>query len=282
MIWVIAILLASTLALWLAQPLWRRETTNTPRRSYDLAVYRDQLAELEREQARGLIAAPEAQAAKAEIARRMLAADKSDRGSTAKPLARPWFALSLAVALPLGAVMLYAVAGRPDLPAQPAAGRRNPIAELPADQQAQMIRGMVESLAARLEQAPDDLPGWRRLARSYRVLGEMEAARKAADKAVKLAPDDVEVLGEFVELHAPMGPEAELSPIFLATLRRILELKSDHVQALFFLGLQGFRTGDIAAARGFWERLLKVLPADTQAAQELRRRLDQFAPPSGG
>ena len=282
MIWPIALLIASLLVLWLARPLWRRETATAPRRSYDLAVYRDQLAELERDQARGLIAAPEAQAARAEIARRMLAADKGDRTPPPKTAARPWFALSLVVALPLGAVALYAIAGRPDLPAQPAAERRHPIAELPAEQQAQMIRGMVESLAARLEQNPDDLAGWRRLARSYRVLGEMEPARKAAERAVKLAPGDVEVLGEFVELHAPTSPDADMSPIFLATLRRMLELKADHVQALFFLGLQSLRSGDGPTARGYWERLLKLLPPDTPAAQELRRRVDQLAPPSGG
>jgi cytochrome c-type biogenesis protein CcmH len=282
MIWLIAILLALTLALFLAQPLWRRETENAPRRSYDLAVYRDQLAELEREQASGLSPAPEAQAARAEIARRMLAADKGDRAPHPPAVARPWIALALVVAAPLGAVLLYAAVGRPDLPDRPAAERSSPVAELPPEQQAQMIRNMVESLAARLAQNPDDLAGWRRLARSYRVLGEIEPARAAADKAVKLAPDDIDVLGEFVELHAPMSPEAEMSPIFLATLRRMLELKSDHVQALFFLGLHGFRSGDRAAARGYWERLLKLLPADTQAALELRRRLEQLTPPSGG
>ncbi len=282
MIWVIAILLALTLTLFLVQPLWRRGSANAPRRSYDLAVYRDQLAELEREQASGLIAAPEAQAARAEIARRMLAADKGDRAPPPPAIARPWIPLALVVAAPLGAVLLYAAIGRPDMPDRPAAERRNPMADLPAEQQAQMIRTMVESLAARLAQNPDDLPGWRRLARSYRVLGEIEPAREAAEKAVKLAPDDIDVLGEFVELHAPSGPESEMTPIFLATLRRMLDLKSDHVQALFFLGLQGFRSGDQAAARGYWERLLKILPADTQAAQELRRRVDQLTPPSGG
>lgn len=280
MIWLIALLLAATLALWLAQPLLRARPESAPRRSYDLAVYRDQLEELERDVARGLVGDGEAAAAKAEIARRMLAVDKEKSSGTTAPGMRPWASIALAAALPLAAVLAYAAIGSPGMPAQPAAERaQDPMAQMAPEQRAEMIRGMVASLAARLEQNPDDLQGWRRLTRSYRVLGDIEAARQAGERAVRLAPSDLEVLAEFAELHAPMSAEEPMSAIFVATLERLQRLKPDHVQALFFLGLNATRGGDNDTARGYWERLLKALPPDAPVAAELRQRIEQLQKP---
>lgn len=275
MIWVFAALMTLTVILWLTQPLWRRTAAaSETRAAYDLAVYRDQLAELDRDLARGLIGAGEAEAARAEIARRMLAADKADETAAPERAALPWPAIAVVVAVPLAALVFYAQVGNPSLPAQPARERSGSVANLPPDQQAQMIRGMVENLAARLAANPDDLAGWRRLTRSYRVLGELDKAREAALQAARLAPQDVEVLTEVADLHAPAGPEAELSPVLLDTLRRLLELQPDHVQALFFLGLQAVREKDPATARGLWERLLKVIPAESGAAAAIRQQLE--------
>lgn len=275
MIWAFAALMTLTVILWLTQPLWRRTAAaGEARAAYDLAVYRDQLAELDRDLARGLIGAGEAEAAKAEIARRMLAADKADEAAAPRGTALPWPAIAVVVAVPLAALVFYAQIGQPGMPAQPAGERPGSVANLPPDQQAQMIRGMVEGLAARLAENPDDLAGWRRLTRSYRVLGEMDKAREASVQAARLAPQDVEVLTEVADLHAPAGPEAELSPVLLDALRRLLELQPDHVQALFFLGLQAVRDKDPATARGLWERLLKVIPPESGAAVAIRQQLD--------
>lgn len=275
MIWAFAALMTLTVILWLTQPLWRRSAgAGETRAAYDLAVYRDQLAELDRDLARGLIGAGEAEAARAEIARRMLAADKADETAAPARAALPWPAIVVVVAVPLAALVFYAQVGNPNLPAQPARERAGSVANLPPDQQAQMIRGMVEGLAARLAENPDDLAGWRRLTRSYRVLGEMDKAREASLQAARLAPRDVEVLAEVADLHAPAGPEAELSPVLLDTLRRMLELQPDHVQALFFLGLQAVRDKDPATARGLWERLLKIIPPESGAAAAIRQQLE--------
>jgi len=111
------------------------------------------------------------------------------------------------------------------------------------------------------------------------VLGEIEAAREAAARAATLAPDDLEVLGELAELHAPSGPADAMSEAFLNALRRILALRPDDVQALFFLGLDGARRGDGAVSRGNWERLLAVLPPGAPVAAEIKRQLDALPPP---
>jgi cytochrome c-type biogenesis protein CcmH len=273
MIWALAFLMTTGLALLLLWPLLRGADAVVPSGAHDRAVHRDQLAEIAREEKAGLIGAAEAEAARAEIARRMLAADRAARGTAPASAAAgpPKAALAVCGLLPIAALAFYALSGRPDLPAQPASDPDSPA------QQMRMIRGMVDRLAQRLAQAPDDVEGWRRLAHSHRVLGDIAPAREAAARAARLAPQDPAVLAELADLHAPASADEALSPIYLDTLRRLLALRPDEPRALFFLGLDAMRRADRETARGHWQRLLAALPADAPLAREIRRRLDDAA-----
>jgi cytochrome c-type biogenesis protein CcmH len=133
---------------------------------------------------------------------------------------------------------------------------------------------MVEGLAARLAQSPDDVEGWRRLARARAVLGEIDAARAAAENAASRAPNNLEVLLELADLHAPASPADPLTPMFIETLRRVIVLDPRHVQSLFFLGMDAFRREDRPSAKRHWEALLTVLPPDAPVAADIRRRLE--------
>jgi len=271
MIWALTVLVAGLIALILAWPLLRsRQDERAGPADHDLAVYRDQLAELDRDRERGLVGPSEAAGAHAEIARRMIAASRArDRAAAAERPAPAWSFVAVAL-VPVTAIAIYAAIGRPGLPAQPAAAPESPA------QQAAMIQGMVESLAARLAQSPDDAEGWRRLARARAVLGDMDAARAAAENAVSRAPDNVEILLELADLHAPASPADTLSPMFLETLRRVVDLRPNHAQGLFFLGMDASRRGDRLSARRYWEKLLAVLPADAPVATDIRRRLESL------
>jgi cytochrome c-type biogenesis protein CcmH len=278
MTWILAAGLACALAALFCLALLRPGAA-AARRGHDVEIYRDQLAELERERAAGQIGAAEAEAAKAEIARRMIGAARAlpaGSGEAAPAGAEtprvPRAALAACILAPLLALAVYAGQGHPGMEAVPAGSPASPAS------QARMIRGMVDGLAARLAANPGDVEGWRRLARSRQVLGETEAAREAAARAASLAPDDVDVLSELAELHAPAGPTDALSEAFLNALRRILALRPDDVRALFFLGLDGARRGDGAVARGNWEKLLAVLPPGAPVAAEIKRQLDALPP----
>ncbi len=143
------------------------------------------------------------------------------------------------------------------------------------DQQA-MIRQMVEGLAARLAEEPDDLEGWQRLARSYQVLGEPEKAAEALGQIARLSPDDAAVQIEaalaLVEAARAEGRglPSEAEPFFL----RALELNPESVDARFFLGELAFQRGNLEAARDYWTPLLEVLPADSDIGGFLRQRLE--------
>jgi cytochrome c-type biogenesis protein CcmH len=120
-------------------------------------------------------------------------------------------------------------------PADPAAAQ---IAKLPAGEQNQAIRGMVEGLAARLDANPDDLPGWQRLARAYVVLGE--------------------------------GRKAE------AAYRQVLQRDPRQPDALWQLGLAAAANGDKTEAAEHFHTLLAQLPAGSPSAAQVQKALDQL------
>ena len=122
--------------------------------------------------------------------------------------------------------------------------------DLPAEEREQMIRGMVEGLAARLERQPDDLEAWRMLARSWGVLGEAEKSADAYAEVARRAPDDLGAQIDYVgALLALDAVEAPPSPELVAQLKKVLTLDQNNPEALFHLGRAAAAEGDARAAR---------------------------------
>ena len=153
--------------------------------------------------------------------------------------------------------------------AQPAEAAPGPNAEdlaaadgMTAEQQAEMIGAMVERLAERLGENPDDLEGWLRLGRSYSVLSKHVESRDAYARAADLAPDDPDVLRGYARAVMNAAGEATQFPEqAIALYRRILDLDPNQREALWFMGFVEAADGRNDAARGFWNRLLDLLPA---------------------
>ena len=140
-----------------------------------------------------------------------------------------------------------------------------------------MIRGMVEQLAARLEDNPDDLEGWLRLAQSWRVLGEWEKARDAYARASALAPGDAALLAEYGRAIIEASPEATIIPADAVTVfRDVLALDPDYPEALWFTGYAEAQAGDTAAARASWTRLLGLLAPGSEDHQAVQQALDSL------
>lgn len=140
----------------------------------------------------------------------------------------------------------------------------------------EMIRGMVDRLAQRLEENPDDVDGWLRLARAREVLGETDAVREALRRAVALQPGRIEarvalafsLAGPTVKSRDPLPPDA------VAEFREVLAIDPQHAQALWFVGRGAYEEGDKAAAGGHWKNLLALLPPDSPEARELSQRIE--------
>lgn len=143
----------------------------------------------------------------------------------------------------------------------------------PEEQQA-MIAGMVERLAERLQKRPDDLEGWRMLARSYRVLGRTQDALAAYRHLAERLPEDPQAqLDHAVALVEAAGPGAPLSDAAVAAFEKVMALEPEQPDALFYLGLAAAQRGEKEKARGLWTRLLAKLPADSPEHAEVTRRL---------
>ena len=166
------------------------------------------------------------------------------------------------------------------------AGARGPTAEqmraardMSPDEQTEMIRGMVEGLAARLADQPDDIEGWRMLARSYGVLGETAKAAEAAKRVAELLPGDAGAQIAYAEaLLALESEKAPLSAAAVDQLKRVVELDGDNPEALFWLGRAAAERGEVEQAAAYWQRVLAQMPADAPQRAELQALIDGLRP----
>src|SRR5262249_26098680 len=136
-------------------------------------------------------------------------------------------------------------AGLPAAPAAPAGSampqpsreQQEAMASMTPEQRQQAIRGMVEGLAARLKDNPQDRGGWLRLANAWKVLGENASAIDAYAKADALGPVDARILTDWAEAHVRgLKPGEPPSPTAIAVLERLEKAEPRNGLALFYLG----------------------------------------------
>jgi len=243
----------------------------------DRAVYRDQLAELERDLKEGRIAAAEADAARAEIARRLIAADGEApaRPTSGSSLFRRRAAASLAlIGVPAVALGLYLSLGAPHLPGQPLAARLN------APPSEQSLPQLVAKIEDHLARRPEDGRGWAVLAPVYMRLERFDDAARAWRNAVRLLGSTAEheaALGEAIIAAAGGIVTAEARQAF----ERALASAPGSPQARFYLGLAKQQQGDVAAAVADWRSLLAEAPADAPWRAAVEQAVAQAAARGG-
>ncbi|MCA0305081.1 MAG: c-type cytochrome biogenesis protein CcmI, partial [Proteobacteria bacterium] len=167
---------------------------------------------------------------------------------------------------------LARASGAPAAPADSAGGSAMPqptreqqeaMASMTPDQRQQTIRTMVEGLAARLQDNPQDRAGWLRLANAWKVLGENGNAVDAYARADALGPVDARVLADWAESHVRGLKPGEPPPAAaVAVLKRLEQADPKNGLALFYLGAADFAAGDRKAAAQRWKTLLSMLPPD--------------------
>jgi cytochrome c-type biogenesis protein CcmH len=287
--WIAAAAMTACVVALLLRDLLTLDTGPVSSDGFDSTVYRDQLKELERERAAGEIGAVEAEAARAEIARRLLAASGATKPAVAVPSRPPQMvAMGLAVLLPIAALAIYLGEGTPSLPSQPfaarataglAAGPAAAIVGLPPDEQTKAIRSMVDGLAARLQQSPDDLQGWVRLARARGVLGDTAAAVDAYARAVALAPDNIDLLRVYADALLAARRSEEMPPVLEAGLPRMLAADPKDLVALWFRGVATQKAGQPEEARQAWSEMSDQFPEGSPERAAIKQRISQLPVP---
>ncbi len=278
--WLAAAILTAIVVAVLVSPLLRRPLPNASRSSYDLEVYRDQLAEVDRDLERGVVNPDQAEAARAEIARRILAvgetgspAGGTPSGDRAPPQPKRITALVLLVTIPGTALVLYLMVGRPDLPAQPLAGRDSQPAASTAPAN---IAAAVAHLAERLNREPDDLEGWTLLAQSLAKLDRPAEAVDAWRHALTLAKDDPDLQAGLAD--ALMTTNQGVVPDEARRLfEAILIKRPADPQASHFLALAQAQGGDFRGALDRWTALATASPADAPWLPMVQRAIADMA-----
>jgi cytochrome c-type biogenesis protein CcmH len=235
----LALLTTATVGVLLI-PLLRSRTASTGRLDGELAIYRDQLAEIERERAAGTLPESEAAAARIEVERRILSA-----GDQPPPPARADATLHkvlppvLALAIPLLALGLYLQTGRPGLPAAPFAAGQPPPAS--ADEPFS-VEKLLAAARARLAAQPDD-------------------------------PEALSALGEALTLEA----NGTVTRPAVESFNKALAAQPDDPRALYYLGLHEAQSGDSRAALARWRALLAKSPPDAPFLPMLRAEIERVA-----
>lgn len=274
--WIFAAVLTAAVLLLIVPPLLRTAGSGPDREEFDREVYRDQLDELERDRARGLINDAQAEAARAEIARRMLATAETGAatgGGAVTPRSARVLAVLLALVLPVGALAVYGSVGRPDLPAQPLASRN---LEQERGGPPKSVLAAMDKLKAQLAENPSDIQGWLILGQAYAKMGRNGDAADALRHAVALNRDDVEVQGLFAETlvsaNDGMVPEEAV-----AAFDAVLAKEPKDPRARFFAALARFQAGDQQGALDRWSALMAESPADAPWVPVVRDQIREAA-----
>ena len=267
-------------------PLLLRRHTPASRESYNLAVYRDQLAEIDRDAARGLLSAEQAEAARAEIGRRILALQP---GAPSPPMPPPQpspasggglgrglvVAAVSVLAVPFAAWLLYARLGAPALPDQPFAARTT-AAKATAGIEHIDLGEAVGKIAAHLKEHPEDLRGWLLLGRTELSLGHYAEAVDAYRHAADLSGHRADIMGDWGEAQV-IAADGTVTPAAREAFEAALGDKESAPRSRYYLALAKSQQGDAKGALQGWVDLAADAPADAEWLPLVQQRIAEAA-----
>jgi cytochrome c-type biogenesis protein CcmH len=284
-LWLIMIAVMAGVLLALFVPLFREYRPAPSRARHERAIYRDQLAELQREANAGRVTATEAALAATEIQRKMLAsADAADptAAATATPV-RGWAApaalILIAAILPIGSLAVYLSVGSPGLPSY-AFDPGRAAAEAKAQQAAAEADALVKQLVDRLRQEPSSLKGWILLAGLYRSLHRNTEAAQAFERVYELSGNDVRYAGDYGEALI-VAADGDVTPNARAVFERVMKEDASEPRARFYLALAKAQAGQAREALAMWRSLEVDSPPDAAWLPDIRAMIASVAAKAG-
>ncbi|WP_441005340.1 c-type cytochrome biogenesis protein CcmI [Rhizobium sp. 25PS6] len=252
--WILVAALTAALAVILLYPLLRGAKAAENIRAGEAAVYRDQLRELDRDLNGGLITPEEADYARAEIGRRLIAVSADEPAETAKPARHHRFTEAFVLlVLPVLGLCLYLTTGRPDLPSQPLEAR--------LENSGNDVAVLITKAERHLAEKPDDGKGWDVLAPIYFRTMRVNDAQLAYRNAIRLlGPSPVRLDGLAETLMA--ASDGVVTEEARQVLEQSLTLEPDNPRARFYIALSMEQAGRPDEARQAFEALAKQSPDD--------------------
>jgi cytochrome c-type biogenesis protein CcmH len=285
--WLIAstmTLLILGLLLW---PLVKRTAAVTGEQEKTLSIFRQQFAELGQDRVNGVLTDELYEQARRELERRLL----EETGTTettptraARQVSSRPVAFALAIIVPAVSGLLYWELGNPLAMTQPTAASLSAQGGPEgAHSSTDALEGLVERLKQKMVQNPNDGVGWGLLARSYVGLGRYAEAASVYENAVRLIPDDAQLLADYADtLGVVHGRKLEGKPEVL--IQQALKIDPRNVKALMLAGTVAFTRKNFARAAKDWEQARANLPADVdpEMTQQLTAAIDEARSQLGG
>lgn len=274
-------------ALLFVVPVIMRSTrqSTTDQDALNTAVIKSQLADLETDLETGRLDQDQYAAARKDLEQELLDdLSRPGKDADATPLrSGRWAVPVVVVAIPVLATALYYTLGSKEIipllarvsatPPPPAATAR--------DEKGPSVEQMVEQLAARLREQPEDAEGWTMLARSYRVLERYPEAATAYQQALQRDSDNVGLMVSYVDVLT-MSHNGRFTAEATAMLDKALELQPDNVVALWLSGHQANQQGHYADAISFWQRAEALLPSDSPDKAVIGQQIAAARQQAGG
>lgn len=268
--WIICALLLVVASLFIALPLWRSTVKNkqVQRDAANLEIFRDQVAEMDTDLRNGLLTPELYEQGKRELQARLLDEVKETESAGKLSLHNPHktLAIALIALLPVLSIALYWKLGNQDvfLPQATHADNITP----------ERLESAIKELENRVAKNPQDIDSLHLLARSYAGMERYAESVKAYEKLTTLLPKEAQLWADFADVAA-MENRRNLAGRPTALLNKALELDPDNLKGLALAGSAAMVRGDYPATLRYWERLLKLIPKDTEDAKMVEGGIQQ-------
>jgi cytochrome c-type biogenesis protein CcmH len=260
--WLLAGLMSVLALAFVLPPLWRRQHADP-----QAAEAARRIRALDEARANGVLSEDEYRAKRAALGNAPLPPAAAAHG-------RPWAAIVvIALAVPVGAWLLYSTLGEPAA-LDPAALTTPRTSATDAAGAPPDMEQAVAGLAERLRAEPDNLDGWLLLGRAYKTMERFEPARAALEQAWRLAPQEPDVMIEYAEALALAAPGRRFEGQSLQLLQQAMAAQPAHQRGMWLLGIAAMQAGDPVSAIGHWERLQALIGDDGEARDSLQEQID--------
>ncbi len=283
LLWVIFAILTAGVLIAILWPAFRSSTAHSSRNEYDIAVYKDQLKELEQDLDRGLISPEEAKSAKTEISRRILARsegedDQSKQGKTARNSQIP--AVASLIIFPCLTLGMYLYVGAPDKPDRPLYLVKQEQKQKQNNQIAH-VNSLIAKVEERLRENPNEGRGWEALAPVYFKMERFKDAARAYKEAARLLGETGERLTGYAESLVRENNEV-ITAEAKAAYEKALKLKPDmvlpRIRLIFALEQDGKKEEAVKA----WQAILPVVKDNAPLTQMAKMRIAELTGKKAG
>ncbi|GKS69184.1 cytochrome c-type biogenesis protein CcmH [Nitrosomonas sp. PY1] len=280
--WVISGVFIVVALLFVVPTLLRNrdgKQSNFEHDTLNISVYRDQLAELDRDLQNDILTQEQYDKSKQELQQRMLQDVPDDKTVFIKKSSKLQNIATVVIivtALPLAAVSIYLAVGdtRGLLPqdqlakvTQPHSGNENALGH-------DNFASVLENLIARLEKNPGDIEGWVMLGRTYAIMGQYNEASKTYEKLNDIIPNNPQILSDYADVLA-MTNQGNLQGKPTELVYAALAIDPAYPKALALAGTAEFEQSKYTQAVVHWEKLLDAIPADSQLAKSVKDSIQQ-------